>query len=370
MKKGFSLLRCVIALMLGALGVIIGIYYTPLLPVLAAVIGFTGAAWGGYYSALSLSMACTGIGFIYFSADAVTTITWIAQLIIVAVVICAGFTRLASYRHMAIIIAAISAVSLYIQLCLPSLLSGEAPSAGVVAQMQAYYEAFAQLGIIENPSIYIQTISTMFFGCIIMMSEFIGFVCVLAAYALFKLAKCEIRPMSRFSSWRLPKSLTIGTILIAVVCIVLNLLNYSAADQLNAAVLGLLLPLFGVQGFCVLAFFFLRRTRKLPAKLLFFIFAGLLSMFLPYTVAAVGIMEQLMHIRKRTVMAEAHMRLIIEARNKQIENEIRQAEHENEKRRFGEDAAPDAGESAPEAQTKTEVAGESSDDNETNRPDE
>lgn len=365
MKKGFSLFRCILALALGAAGVIAGIYYPPLLPVLAAAVGFMGAAWGGYYTLLSLSMACTGIGFIYFPSDAITAVSWIAQMLLIAVTISVGFARYASYRHMAIIIAVTCSISLYAQICLPSLLAGEAPSAGIVKQLRAYYEAFAEAGLLEDPSFYTETISTALFGCIIMLSELLGFICVAAAYALFKLAKCEIRPMAGFSKWRLPKSLTLGTAVIVIACVILNLMKYSAADQLNVAVFGLLLPLFGVQGCSMLAFFFLSRPRKLYAKILFFIFIGFLVLFMPYMVAVLGLMEQLFNIRKRTVLAEAHMRLIIEARNKQLENEIKQAEHEDEKERFGENSDADGHESSGESEAEADAPLKNPEDNET-----
>ncbi len=369
LKKGFSLFRCILALVLGAAGVITGMYYPPLLPVLAAAIGFMGAAWGGYYTLLSLSMACTGIGFIYLPSDTITAVSWIAQTLIIAVMISVGFARYASYRHMAIIIAVVCAVSLYAQICLPSLLAGEAPSDGIVKQLRAYYEAFAEAGLIEDPSFYTDIISTALFGCIIMLSELLGFVCVLAAYALFKLAKCEIRPMAGFSKWRLPKSLTLGTLLIVIACIILNLMKYSAADQLDVAVFGLLIPLFGVQGCSVLAFFFLRRPRKLSAKILFFIFVGLFVLFMPYMVAVLGLMEQLFSIRRRAVLAEAHMRLIIEARNKQLENDITQAEHEGEKTRFGENGDTGKREASDDPEAEEDTSLKSSGDNEAEQDD-
>lgn len=114
-------------------------------------------------------------------------------------------------------------------------------------------------------------------------------------------AGAALRPMRRFAYWRIPRDFVMGIIIMALGALVASALHVANMDAVAAAITALAALPFVVQGICVVVFV-LQFSRSGAAIVMFCIFVVLmLPMSIPLLLA-LGIIEQLFHLRRRIIV--------------------------------------------------------------------
>ena len=264
-----------------------------------ALIGAFGFIWGTGYAAASLIFACIGILGINISNSIGIIFIFIPFLAASAVLI-GGFRRKLPYRYIVMLLAFFMLVSLYGQISVPALLEGEPPYTALVDSMREWKTVAADMGLdVSGFSDTISMIPTVFYGYLIFISEFIGFIIVVLSKYFCTLGKSKPRPMAKFADWQLPSSLRIGVPVLAVGCIIAFIAHFNGAEALLMAVLALVLPPLTVQGLSTTMFMMVRSKKgKRPSGFAIAMLIILL-LFSPILFSIFGIIELYARSRDR-----------------------------------------------------------------------
>lgn len=253
----FSLKRFLIAILLGAVGVVSAIYAPTFLFIVAAGAACIGLSWGGSF--LVVSSAVTFAGTIAVNMESLYLAAVYAGAFLLSVItLYACFKNKLSYRFTCFAMALISAVVVFMLSSFPEVLEGNAPYAGFqrffreaadyIKQVQP--EQAAQLEQLA------ESIPTTFYAGMATIAQFLGFISVVVCKKFCTLAKAEVRPMARLMNWQVPYSLKYGMPVIAAGCLVLYLAGYKDIETIIYTAAGLFAPIFLVQGIAMISFLF------------------------------------------------------------------------------------------------------------------
>lgn len=306
MTNNLSFKEFAYSLLIGAAVVLLGIiepmaYYFGVI-----VIGFIGIAWGRSCAAVGAATCCLGLLFIDALSDNDYLLFLIIPFILGVVILISGFRRRMSYRGIAILLALLLAVTMYIGLCVPSIIRGDAPYAAVkdyFIQLDESFKASADYTGVDF-AFYAENIDVLLYPMLIVIAEALAFFAVVICKRLCAHSRAEVRPMARLADWELPESLRIGIPVLAIGCIIISLTGYRGIEQIVAIVIALVAPLLFIEGFSAAVFLFTSGFRsvsamrggKLRNELAIFAMV-LMAILLPAVFVVMGIVE--LYARRR-----------------------------------------------------------------------
>ena len=308
--------RIALSILLGGIAVL-GIYADAVFLLLPAVYGFVWAAWGSTCVAAALGTAAVAL-FACFggSLDALYALG-----LFVPASLCVGYclSNKKPYRTAAISAAAAIAAGCYCLLCLPYIIDGEGPFAGVEEMLLAVADAMKEVGgqltgsgtgttvapeAVENVVESIRSASLLApeitCAMIVASGMAFGLLDVVLARRMAFAAKVELRPMAPFGLWQLSKNYTVSACVLlaaAVVTLLLRLNNASAVLIFAECVV--LLPIL-LMGTCFMDFLTrvtpgngaLRRAISYVCIILLFPYSAVLLLIL-------GLVDRVTRLRRR-----------------------------------------------------------------------
>ena len=275
-------------------------FSAPLLLIPAiALIGALSFIWGTGYAVVSLFFACIGILGTNIS-DPIGIIFFFIPFVAASAVLIGGFRRRLPYRYIALLLAFFALVSLYGQISVPALMQGEPAYSALIASLKEWEIIAAGSGLdVSGFSDTLSLVPTVFYGYMILISEFIGFIIVVLGRYFCTLGKVKPRPMAKFADWELPSNLRIGIPVLAVGCIIAFIAHFKAADVLLFAVLSFILPPLTVQGLSSVMFMLIRsKGGKRPSGFSIALLIILL-LFSPLIFSIFGLIELYARSRSR-----------------------------------------------------------------------
>lgn len=306
--------RIALSILLGGIAVL-GIYADAVFLLLPAIYGFVWAAWGSACVAAALGTAAVAL-FACFggSLDALYALG-----LFVPASLCVGYClrNKKPYRTAAVSAAAAIAAGCYCLLCLPSIIAGKGPFAGVEEMLLAVADAMKEVGgqltgsgtavapeAVENVVESIRSASLLApeitCAMIVASGMAFGLLDVVLARRMAFVAKVELRPMAPFGLWQLSKNYTVSACVLlaaAVVTLLLRLNNASAV--LIVAECVVLLPIL-LMGMCFMDFLTrvtagngaLRRAISYVCIILLFPYSAVLLLIL-------GLVDRVTRLRRR-----------------------------------------------------------------------
>lgn len=253
---GKQLALCV----LFGLAAVLGVYAETVFLLLPAVFGFAWAAWGGICCAVCIGTAAAAL-----SACFGLTETLYALALFAPASLCVGYClRFGKpYRVAAVSAAAAITAGYYCLICLPSVLAGEGPFAGMEATLLALADSLEKMGdplaltgALASTENMVKTIRAMSLlapeiTCIAITSfgMAFGLINVVLARRMALAAKVQLRRMAPFPLWHLSRNYTIGSLVLlgaALLTLLLRLNNANAVLVMAECVVFLPLMLMGV----------------------------------------------------------------------------------------------------------------------------
>lgn len=266
MTKENTFQKFLFSLLIGAAVVLFGIQEPTMFYFGAAVIGFIGISWG-----VSCAFVAAGpcvLGLVLANAGNLLYIVCsLVLLLFTAVILIVGLKKRMPYRTVAVLLALVLIITLYIVLCVPSILRGEAPYAGVKDYFIELDELLKSAFGIEETSIaiYAENIDVMLYPMIIIISEMLAFLAVLICKKLCTWAKADVRPMAKLADWEIPSSLRIGIPVLAGGCLIIYLTGYRGIEGIIASVVGLIAPILFIEGIAATVFLFTGSSMSVPS---------------------------------------------------------------------------------------------------------
>ncbi len=282
----------------------------PLAPGFMAYLGLVGGA-----VPMLLSLVVAGVGLYLFAG--VTGLYLFAIVAAGTLLLYALMKKQTPWFDTIVFVSFVLIAGLYAMFCLPDILAGRGAFTTVkevfasfwsmyAEQMNAagsllgqdmaeQYDALGRMILAELPATFPFSLCAL--GCCF------GFSDTIIARALAKKQGASLRPMVRFSLWRLPKGYLLGAAVLwlgSALCAYLGVYNADAISLCCAA--AAFLPL-AMQGVCTLAFLF--TIRKARASMYVPLIILLLFTF-PYCLMALalfGITEQLLKLRAKVMGA-------------------------------------------------------------------
>lgn len=266
----------------------------------AAVICAVGFAWGTGYAAVAAVFVCFGILGTNISEPTGTLFT-LLPFLAASAALTAGLKRKTPYRLLAALLSVFALISLYGLICVPQLLKGEAPYSGIIGALKEFETLYNQTtGLdIADFSDMISIVSTVFYGYLIFLAEFIGFSTVVLTKFFCSACKAKPRSMAKFADWQLPQSLRFGIPILAGGCVIAYTVGFKGAETLLFAVFGLILPPLTAQGAAVTMFALSRGRAKGRPHVFYLIIVIFLILFSPFVFALFGLIELYAHSRER-----------------------------------------------------------------------
>lgn len=299
--------RLIYSVLIGA-GCALSTYIPALLLVVPGILAFTGIAWG---PAAFIFAALPGVFIAFLAADALTAILFVLVWLPAAAVLASFVKRRKSWTETTFYVSAVLCAGLYLFLCLPSLLAGEAAFSGIVSAseqvnaelVESFKAAGADEALIrefsENLSMIGSMIPRVILSFLLAAVLFCGLFSTVTAKALSRKAGADIKPMAKFELWQLPKGFLPGSVFMLAVALIGMLSDISGFEAVYYAVLAVTLIPLAVQG---LSFeFFLTGRRKNRALARTILILALIFLF-PVSVAALellGALEQIFKVRKK-----------------------------------------------------------------------
>lgn len=288
MNEQFSFRWFVFALLIGLGGALAGAFFPVfLIPAIAAIV-FLGLTRGVSYAAVAFVFTAAGA---YFGSqgDLPSLVSTGCVLVFSTGILYFGFKKRLAYRYIALILAVVVFLALYIGIGYRSLAAGKAPYTELSDTLAELSARYTQAGVeFEDLDVLRENLSETFYGMLIMLSEAAAFLLVILTKIFSRAKRGELRPMAKFRSWQLPRSLKLGLPVIVLAIIVTFILELPLANTLAYTAAYMLLPLFIVTGIAFIYFFALRIGR-LPR------FVGVLlivfAFMSPFLAAMLGIVD-------------------------------------------------------------------------------
>lgn len=279
------------------------------LMLLPAALAFAAAAWGKGAFALSTLLSAAGV-FLSYGGDAQSAAGALILYIPSALLLAYFFSTRKSYRVAVALLAAAFSLGLYALVCLPSLLAGNGPFAALTEFVKEFGAAILQtassmnldaqaMELFENMVAALPyTVPSTATLSMISTGMAAGMANVLIARALLRRAKRDTRPMARFSEWQLSRSFTLGSLILLIGALAVQLINVANADAIATAVECVVGAPYALMGVCTMAF-----TSRIKAKSKGFFVLSIvaLALLFPYSMLGlcmIGAADRLFNIRR------------------------------------------------------------------------
>lgn len=256
MTKKNTFEQFLFSLLIGAAVVIIALAEPTAYYFGAVIIGFIGIAWSSSCACIAAAPCIFGI-VMTTMGELTYMLSSIALLLLTAIILIVGFKKRIPYRMLAVLLAIVVLVTLYIELCLPDIVRGEAPYASLREYFLTANELLkSEAGISENTYFVdlAENIDVLLYPMFIVISEALAFIGVVMCKKLCTWAKADVRPMAKLVDWEIPSSMRIGVPVFAVGCLIIYLTGYRGIDQIVASIVGLVAPILYIEGIASITF--------------------------------------------------------------------------------------------------------------------
>ena len=292
----FSFKKSIISLVVGLVTALLGVFLLPEAYIIGGIaIAATGIAWGISYAAIgaipcALALIINNINYPTALACALGGFV----LLLAILVVC--FRKRVAYRYIAMALAALTFAALYLYFCLPSVLAGEAPYAGLrdyFLYLDEQYKLYVP-DVETNFALYAENLDTILYGSFFIVSELVGFLAVVLCKLYCKCFRADVKPMAKFAEWEIAKSLRIGIPVLAAGCIILYAANYYLADVVTFYLTRLIFPLLFIEGVSYISFMFtstIANTKRKRSKGLVYMVEIFMAILLPGIFICFGLIE-------------------------------------------------------------------------------
>lgn len=306
------------AMLIGLAGYACGILPFGLL-VVPGLFGYLLLTGGAAVYALSIAI-CAALLYILHGVSALYVL---ALIMPVSLCLYVFLRRKAGYFDTAFAVAALTTVLLYIACNLGDLLAGNPAFSAIQA---AYTAAWDEMLVMlrespqMDPAMLTEMVRVGLEIAYLLPTAMPAAICVMGALSgLFNLLYCvkpalkygaPLKPLRSFCMWQLPKSF--GSSILLVFCGVLFMIaiDYGPADAMLYTIFAIAAIPFAVQGIGLIAFTMRLRGQRMHMTLtIVAVFVILFSGDLGYLVsmcvlsfAAVGVLEQLMQLRRKVLL--------------------------------------------------------------------
>lgn len=279
--------------------------------VVTAAIGCIGTAWGVGFGIAALA-ASIGAVAAFLPSDPLFFGSMAGMVALGSAMLMFGLRKKLPYRTIAIVLAIIALIGVYVQTCLPSMLAGKTPYAGMVELMHEFEQYYSEFGMPDMGfDVIAAEVPAAFYGYLIFVAEGLAFLTLIICKKFCTLGKCDVRGMDKFMNWQIPFSLKFGLPILAAGCLILYLAGYRGAETLMYTLIGLLVPLLWIEGFTSMLFI-IGHNRNKPRMTLLYILLAALVIFSPYTPALMGVVELYLGFRRKVRRYNAKMRAAFE----------------------------------------------------------
>lgn len=322
--KAKSSFKCfLIALLVGAVATLSALYAQLFLIVVVAAIGFMSISWGLSYAMIALVISCAGVAAVNLSMplELGCMLGWV---LIGSVTLILSMRNSLPYRLITALLGILTLVAIYLGVCVPPLLAGEAPYAGIVQLLNAWEEFYQQAGIIDSGfGALAGQMPEVMYGYFILFAQAIAFITVVICKKFCTLSGCVVRPMAKFADWQVPDSMKIGLPMLAAACLILYIAGFRGAYALTFTLICLLAPMFFVQGIGMTLFMLrrgLQRSRTFGAFPV--ILVCLIALMVPFLFCITGIIELYTGTRRKFRKYDEKIRLAFEQAEREGRNTV------------------------------------------------
>ncbi|HOR13501.1 MAG TPA: DUF2232 domain-containing protein [Clostridia bacterium] len=268
---------------------------------------------GGFFKATVSLAASAGLAYFMFGASGLLVL---ALMLPAAVCLYIMLKQKAPYFETALLLSGLYAGILYLLINAGDLLAGNSAFYTLTELFKSMWNEYAELasnlpGVLDAQKLKAFRLfgSSLFAKLPIIMpaaicsiSAFMGLFNMLICTRLLKRTKADLKSMREFALWRLPKSFIQGLGLMAAGTLLASFLNVPAMDAVVPAVIAVALIPFSVQGLSTLWFFVrLRPYRATLIKVLLIVIVAVSFPLSIFSLALVGVIEQLLKLRKRII---------------------------------------------------------------------
>lgn len=279
----------------------------------APFIAAAGLMWGRRCFAASFGAATAvllashlvldGDAGIYYALEA------LAGVCVPAAIYYFAFSRRKPYRS-ALAAAAVSITAgQYFRYALVDLMAGSAPFTNLAALVREVGGVMAaggaQTGALADNALFLETIGDM--ADLVPDIMLAAIIAVSMAAALFGTVLCyllarkrtELKPMARLADWKLSKTFFFGSLILGAAAAIAGLSKLNSGTSITLALLTVALLPLAAQGVAMQVFVYCMRKRGRGFQIAVWVMSALLF---PYSImyfAVGGLMEQLMHMRRR-----------------------------------------------------------------------
>lgn len=291
------------------LGAAAGVFFTPLLLLAPAFLGFVGAAWNVNCLVVALStMAAVLLGI--FGVSEVL----FALLIVVpaSIAIAAGIRkRELANRSIVMLAGALMAVGLYAYLCAPGIIAGKGAFYEMQQALSIYKDSMDEtLKLMNVTAAQKQLVNETFATMIVLAPELtisgviapamaFGFFNYLIARAMSKRAGVPVRGMAPFYTWELSRSESTGSLILLVGALIISFLDI---ENVGALLVAVELIVFGpvlLMGVCFVEFIAKTRAKGGLFRAVIYIASVLLTPYSAFAYIIIAFIDKVMRIRKR-----------------------------------------------------------------------
>lgn len=297
-------LRVLYGALIGA-ACVAGAFFPPVLLVVPGILAFLAAGWGAAsLVSAAVTLSLTG----YFLLDVTGTLYIVALNVPAALAIAIAFSRRKPYRSATVVSAALVFVVLYVIICLPGVLEGRGPAAGLLdtlalIRQSMVSESFSLSStgqmLIEVFDAMAKTLPDLLVAGLALAGMTTAGVSLLLARVLSRHAGARLRPMARLERWRLGRSFTAGAIILLAGALTILLLEFSYATSVMYVIQAVVMLPLALQGVALLEYFAQRSRNPGVSRTLFMLSIVLLLPLCVLLLAGMGAMEQIFQIRRR-----------------------------------------------------------------------
>lgn len=294
-----------------------GVFFSPILLIAPAFLGFIGAAWSVNCLVVALSsMAAVLLGLFGLSEPLFALVVLIPASIAIAVGV--RNQKLAN-RSTVMLTSALLALGLYALLCAPGLIAGEGAFAEMKKAFELYKSAFDEAAksmaftsaqtdaLNETFAVLSMLAPEITITSVIGPAMLFGFLDYIIARAMAKRAGVPVRGMAKLCTWELSKSQSLGSLILLLGALALSFLNIENVGALLVAVeLIVFGPVF-LMGVCFIEFLAKTRAKNSGAfRALIYIASVLLLPYSAVLYIILAFIDKVLRIRKRFFEAGDH----------------------------------------------------------------
>ncbi len=287
-----------------------GVFFSPVLLIAPAFLGFVGAAWSINCLVVALS-AMTAVLLGLFGVS--EPLFALAVVLPASIAIAIGIrNEKLAHRSIVMLASAFMAAGLYALLCGPGLIAGEGAFSEMKKAVELYKEAFlevakgmalttAQTGALNETFAVLSMLAPeITISSVVAPAMLFGFLDYVIARAMAKRAGVPVRGMAKFFTWEISKSQSAGSLILLVGALVMTFLDI---ENVGALLVAVELIVFGPVLLMGVSFIeFLAKTRAKSGgafRALIYVASAILLPYSALMYIILAFIDKVLRIRKR-----------------------------------------------------------------------